>query len=240
MDTVTIRRNFDRRFYLGAGLAAVTLVFWGFAPSYYLKLIFGAPQLTPRLHFHGAVMSAWILLFFVQAYLISAHRVAWHRRLGMLGILLALLVVILGTTTTFNAAAREVGLHSPEAGSRVTVLGLEVVQMALFAGFVVTGIAMRRRPDYHKRCMLLATACMLPSAFSRIPVNLSFMVSGFISILVLSNLFVIACVAIDTLRNGRLYPAFGWGGLILIGSLDLAYLGATSEPWLRFGTRLVS
>jgi hypothetical protein len=234
------RLSFDRRFYLGAGLAALALVFWGFAPTYYLKLIFGSPQLSARLHIHGAVMSSWIILFFVQAYLVSAHRIGLHRRLGVMGILVAILVVILGTTTTFNAAAREVGRHSAEASARVTVLGLETTQMALFAGCVAAGIAMRRRPDYHKRYMLLATACLMPSAFSRIPLNLSFMMSDNVSILVLFNLFVIVCVAIDSLRNRRLHPAFAWGGAMLIAGLTLAFWGATSAPWQRFGAWLVS
>ena len=234
------RLSFDRRFYLGASLVALGLVFWGFAPTYYLKLLFGSPPLPVRLHIHGAIMSSWLVLFLAQAYLVSARRVALHRRLGLMGILIAILVVIAGTSTTFNAAAREVGRHSEEAGARVTVLGLEVVQMALFAGFVAAAVVMRRRADFHKRYMLLATACMMPSAFSRIPLNLSFMVSDFLSILILFDLLVIAWVAIDTLRNRRLHPAFGWGGLLLIGSLNLAYLGARSAPWLRFGTWLVS
>ena len=241
MNTVARPRiNFDRRFYLGAGLVALGLVFWGFAPTYYLKLFFGSPELPARLHIHGAIMSSWLVLFFVQAYLISARRVSVHRRLGLLGVLIAALVVVAGTTTTFDAAAREVGRHSAEAGLRVTVLGLEIVQMVLFAGFVAAAIVMRRRPDSHKRYMLLATACMMPSAFSRIPLNLTFMVSGFLSILILFNLLVITWVAIDTIRNRRLHPAFGWGSLILIGSLNLTYLGAKSAPWLRFGTWLVS
>jgi hypothetical protein len=88
--------------------------------------------------------------------------------------------------------------------------------------------------------MLLATACMMPSAFSRIPVNLTFMVSNFVSILILFNVFVIVCALIDTVRNHRLHPAFGWGGAIVIGALHLAYLIATSQEWLRFGTWLVS
>ena len=112
--------------------------------------------------------------------------------------------------------------------------------MALFAGFVSAAVAMRRRPDFHKRYMLLATACMMPSAFSRIPLNLTFMMSDFLSILVLSDLLILLWIAVDTMRNRRLHPAFGWGGLILIGSLNLAYLGAKSAPWLRFGTWLVS
>jgi hypothetical protein len=93
---LTARRQFDRRFYFGAALVALGLVFWGFAPSYYLKLIFGTPQLSTRLHIHGAVMSSWLALFVVQACLISARRTDLHRRLGMLGVVIAVGVVLLG------------------------------------------------------------------------------------------------------------------------------------------------
>jgi hypothetical protein len=237
---LTTRRHFDRRLYLGAGLVALGLVFWGFAPTYYLKLIFGAPALPTRLHIHGAVMSSWLVLFFVQAILISARRTQWHRRLGIIGVFVAIGVVLVGSSTTINAAAREVGRHSSEATVRVTVLCLELVQMALFAGLVAAAIWMRRRLDYHKRLMLLATACMMPSAFSRIPVNLTFMVSSNVSILLLFNLCVIVPALIDTLRNRRLHPAFGWGGLIAVAALTLAYPIAISPPWLRLGSWLVS
>ncbi|HXP65862.1 MAG TPA: hypothetical protein VN815_10335, partial [Steroidobacteraceae bacterium] len=67
---VPSRLGFDRRFYLGAGLVALALVFWGFAHTYYLKLIFGTPALSTRLHIHGAIMSSWLVLFFVQAFLV--------------------------------------------------------------------------------------------------------------------------------------------------------------------------
>lgn len=237
---LTARRHFDRRFYFGAGQVALGLVFWGFAPSYYLKLIFGTPQLSTRLHIHGAVMSSWLALFFVQACLISARRTDLHRRLGILGIVIAIGVVLLGSTTTFNAAAREVGRHSAEANARVTVLCFELVQMMLFAGLVAAAIGMRRRPDYHKRLMLLATACMMPSAFSRIPLDLTFIVSGNMSILLLFDLCVMVPAVIDTLRNRRLHPAFGWGGSIALAALNLAYPIAISPQWLRLGTSLVA
>lgn len=233
-------RRFDRRFYFGAGLIAVGLVFWGFAPSYYLKLKFGAPPLTLRLHIHGAIMSSWLVLFLVQACLISVRRTDLHRRLGIIGVGIAIGVVLVGSTTTFNAAAREVGRHSAEAHGRVVVLGLELIQMVLFAGLVTVAIAMRRRPDFHKRLMLLATACLMPSAFARIPLNLSFMVSNNLSILILFNLCIIVPACIDALRNRRLHPAFGWGGAGVLAALNLGYLVAVSPSWLRVGTWLVS
>ena len=120
------------------------------------------------------------------------------------------------------------------------VLCLELVQMALFAGLVAAAIGIRRRPDYHKRLMLLAAACMMPSAFSRIPFDLTFMVSGNVSILLLFDLCVIVPVLIDTLRNRRLHPAFRWGGFIAVAALNLAYPIAISPRWLRLGTSLVT
>ena len=54
---------------------------------------------------------------------------------------------------------------------QVTVTGLELVQMFLFAGLVFAAITLRRRPDYHKRLMLLTIACLLPSALARVPVD---------------------------------------------------------------------
>jgi uncharacterized membrane protein HdeD (DUF308 family) len=61
-----------------------------------------------------------------------------------------------------------------------------------------------------------------------------------VSILILFDLFIIVAALIDTVRNLRLHPAFGWGGLIAIGALDLAYPISISPLWLRFGTWLVS
>jgi hypothetical protein len=61
-----------------------------------------------------------------------------------------------------------------------------------------------------------------------------------LSILLLFNLFVLVCALLDTWRWRRLHPTFGWGGLLAIGGLDLAYAGAVSPQWIRFGTAWVS
>jgi hypothetical protein len=107
--------------------------------------------------------------------------------------------------------------------------------LALF--FVQACLISARRTDLHRR---LGTACMMPSAFSRIPLNLTFIVSGNVSILLLFDLCVMVPAVIDTLRNRRLHPAFGWGGSIALAALNLAYPIAISPQWLRFGTSLVA
>jgi len=197
----------DRRFFVGAAIAIALIVFFGFARSYYLRSLFGMPALPLLVHIHGLVMTGWVVLLAVQSSLIAAHRVQWHRRVGVFGAVWAVLVVILGTTTTLHAAAREVRGHTAFAGIQVFITTLDLLQMALFAGFVTVAILLRSRPDYHKRLMLLTIACMLPDALARLPV--SFMTNS-LTLLGL-GVFVFGCVAIGTLRHRRLHPAFGWG-----------------------------
>ena len=61
--TLVPRRHIERGVYTWAALAAVIVVFAGFARSYYLKGIFGTPALTGLVHVHGIVMTLWFTLF---------------------------------------------------------------------------------------------------------------------------------------------------------------------------------
>src|SRR5687768_5057694 len=82
----------DRWFFGAMGLGLAVIVFVGFAPTYYLPRA-GAPGLAPHLHAHGAVTTAWLLLFVVQVGLVAAHRTDLHRKLGALGLVIATALV---------------------------------------------------------------------------------------------------------------------------------------------------
>ena len=92
------RRN-ERLFYTGMALAIAITVFAGFARTYYLRPYFGTPALSPLLNLHGLVFSSWLLLFFIQTVLVAAKRIRVHRRLGIVGAVIAALVVVVGTST---------------------------------------------------------------------------------------------------------------------------------------------
>ena len=236
-------RRIDRRLYLGASLVFLALVFWTFARTFYLKPFFGTPPLSALLHIHGAVMSGWVVLLVVQTSLIAAHRVKWHRRLGVFGAGWAALVVIVGSMTTLHAAAREVRDHTDFAASQVVITSLDLLQMLFFAGFVAIAIWQRHRPDYHKRLMLLTIACMLPDALARLPV--SFMAGAAeadlnLRIMLGLDAFIAICVGLDTLWHRRLHPAFGWGALLFVGAFHLALFFTKTPAWIAFGESLLS
>lgn len=229
-------RLFDRRFYLGASVAFLALVFWTFARTFYLKAFFHTKALPWLLHVHGAVMSGWVVLLVVQSALVAAHRVRWHRRLGVVGAAWAGLLVIFGTTTTIHAAVREVRGRTAFARPQIVITSLDLIQMLLFAGLVFFAIRLRRRPDYHKRLMLLTIACMLPDALARLPV--SFMTNRLI-LLGLDG-FVLLCVGIDTLGHRRLHPVLGWGALVVLLPFHAGLHFFGTPGWIAFATRVLS
>jgi hypothetical protein len=234
--TARTSRRFERRFYLGTSILFLALVGWTFARTYYLRSFFVAPPLPTLLHVHGVVMTGWVALLVIQSTFIAARRVQWHRRLGVFGTVWAALVVILGSVTTLHAAAREVRAHSAFAASQVVITTLDLIQMLFFAGLVGIAVWLRRRPDYHKRLMLLTIACMLPDALARLPV--SFMTNQLI-MLGLDG-FVLLCVGVDTFAHRRLHPVFGWGALLFLGTFHAALYFTRTPTWIAFGSRLVS
>ena len=98
------RRRRERWFYIAMSIAAVITVFAGFAPTYYLRPYYNTAPLMPLLHLHGIVFTSWLALFMVQTTLVAAHRTDIHRRLGILGGVIASFMVLLGLTTAVKRA----------------------------------------------------------------------------------------------------------------------------------------
>ena len=231
--TVIARRaNFEHRFFLVSCIAVLLIVFVGVARTNVLRLLFDVPVLTPLVHLHGALMSAWFVLFLVQTYLIASHRVRWHRRLGVFGALLALAIVVIGPIVLVNATAREIS--KPDGSPFFYVIfGVDFAILLDFAILVGTAIALRHLSDVHKRLMFLATASIVLPALGRLPL-------GLVATWLLFYACVLVPVAVDTLRHRRLHPAFGWGAPLLLASQQLTYFATKTELWTHFVKQLLT
>jgi len=232
--TPTLRVR-DRRLYTWFALFMPIVVLIGFARTYYLKGIFNGPALPGLLvHLHGAVMTSWVLLFMTQVWLVSARKVRVHQRLGKIGALLALLVVVVGVCTGVASAARGASPGPPPLQFLVVPLG----DMFVFAMLVGAALYYRRRLEIHKRLMLIAAVNLLTPAIARIP--LSFIINGGpLAFFGLTDLCLLACVAVDTFKHKRLHPVFLWGTLFVIASQPLRLMLAGTNVWIQFATWLV-
>ncbi|MCR4300149.1 MAG: hypothetical protein NUV51_00915 [Sulfuricaulis sp.] len=235
-DSRTYRSAIDRRFFTWVAAAAALIVFIGFAQTYYLKGVFGTPALSSGLvHLHGVVMTLWFALFVVQVRLIAAHRADLHRRVGVFGALLAVLVLVVGVTTAIAAAKRGFTPGPPP----LEFLAIPLVEMLVFAVLVSLGLLFRRRSDIHKRLMLLACVGILAAAISRIP--LGFIESGGPLVFFgLTDLCLLTCVVYDTVKNRRLHPTFGWGLLFIVASQASRLMLMGTAAWMQFAMWLTT
>lgn len=233
MDQSIHRSNKERRLYTWAAVVIVLIVLTGFARTYYLKGVFGTPALPGLVHLHGIVMTLWVAFFVVQVRLIAAHRTDLHRRLGVIGGLLAGVVVVVGVITAIGGARRGASPGPPP----LVFLSIPLGDMLVFASLVATGLFFRRRSDIHKRVMLLSCAALLTAAIARIPLHF-IETGGPLVFFGLTDLCALACVAFDTVKNRRLHPAFGWGLLFIVASQPLRLMLSGTQAWMKFATWL--
>jgi uncharacterized membrane protein YozB (DUF420 family) len=220
-------RSRDRRFFTGMAIASALTVFIGFAPSYYLSGTFGGRPLTTLVHVHGAVATAWIVLFLTQTSLIAAKRTDLHRRLGVAGALLAALLLVVGYLTAVEGA--RLGVTPPGGPPPLSFLAVPIGTLAVFAILVGAGLAQRRRSETHKRLMLLATISILTPAIARMRYIWE---GGPLLPIGGTCLFVVACLLYDRLSHGRIHPAFLWGGIFVMATLPGRFALGETDAWL--------
>jgi uncharacterized membrane protein YozB (DUF420 family) len=227
MGSVALERQRDRWFFTGMAVAGLVTVFIGFAPSYYLGRFFEAPPRSTLVHLHGALFTTWILLFLTQTSLIASRRADLHRRLGIAGGTLALLMLVVGYLTAVEGARR--GVTPPGGPPPLQFLAVPLGALVAFGILVGAGLYRRRRSDTHKRLMLLATIVLLTPAIAR----MRFIGDGGPLVAITGTcLFVVACLIYDRAAHGRVHPAFLWGGLFVMLSLPVRAAIGRTEAWL--------
>ena len=233
--TGVVDRRRERLFYTGMAVAFAFTIFAGFARTYYLRPYFDQRPLITLLRLHGVVFTSWIALLIVQTTLVAARRTALHRRLGIVGVVLAALMIVVGVTT---GLVRAKGFDVPPGTpSPLVFLTVPLGDMLVFAILVGAGFYFRRRTDVHKRLMLLATIAILPAAVARIPFEFMKTASALTSFLV-SDLFIIPCLLHDIFTRGRFHRATILGGLLIVVSHLLREPVGNTQAWLAFATWL--
>lgn len=228
-----IRRRRERWFYVAMSIAVVITVFAGFAPTFYLRPHFTAAPLMPLLQVHGVVFSSWIALFITQTLLVARHRVHLHRQLGVVGGVIAVLMVLIGISTAVIRASQSV---TPTDQSPLVFLTIPFGDILVFSILIGAGFWFRRRPDVHKRLMLLGTISILAAAVARLP--FAIMQAGPLAFFGLTDIFIVACVLYDLVALRRIHRATASAGLLIIISQPLRLLIGGTHAWLVFATWL--
>ena len=246
----------DRWIYVFTAASFVVIVLAGFIPSSLAKI--AAVQAGERppfplvMHLHALLMGSFLLLLLAQTTLVATGRCDLHRRLGLLSMVVAPALVIVGfllIKTNFDSlwaalqtappgAAREKLEEALHHTNNIKLLQLRIG--ILFPLFLVIGLRARGRDaGLHKRMMILATAMTLPAGIDRIPwlpTTLPASPAGpdFWTLVAVSPMFVW-----DVVRNRSVHRAY-WIWLAVNVPFAIAVHGLwNSNGWHAFVPRMM-
>lgn len=229
-----VRWRRDRIFFTALPILLAFVVFVGFAPTYYLKPVFGTPALASLYHVHGFLFTCWMLLLIVQTSLVAARRTDIHRRLGAVGGWLAAAMVIMAVLVSRDLGRRGSG---PPGIDPLSFLIVPFASVVVFPVLVGAALALRRKPELHKRLMLIATLELVPAGVARWAVVAPL---GPLAYFGLTDLVIIAMLAYDWATTGRFNRATILGGTFLVASQIGRIALSTTPAWLSFARLLSS
>jgi hypothetical protein len=227
-------------FYFNMALACMAVALIGFAPTYWLPLARGSFSASPVVHFHGLLFFAWTIYFAFQTWLAASGQTARHRALGMIGVSLATAMTIFGFLVSVTVMKESASIGQKDQGIAFSIVPLSGI--AFFAIVVMLAIAANRRPEVHKRLMLLAGISLLDAAVARwfltflappgpagpppVPVTIA---PAFVAYLLLA-----VAIVFDWRTRGRPHPVYVYGGLALIAVKLLNWPISLTPAWHAF------
>jgi hypothetical protein len=231
-------RDAARQFYSRLAIVLAAIVFLAFTRNYWAPLAGGTLDLPRAVHIHAVFFFFWMVFLVVQTTLVANGRVSVHRALGLLGISIATAMVITGVVATTVSLKAGLAGPKPEFARLANVLGM--FAMVLFSLFIALAIANIRKPEHHKRFMVLATFSILQAAIARViqlfPA-ISFPQRTTLGAAVV-DVMLLAVIAIDTRIHRRLHPVYVLGFVLLLTAQVSRILVLKTQWWVRFGNWL--
>jgi len=229
-------------FYVGMVLALMLVVFAGFIPGYFTRMGAGEP-IPVFVHAHAAVFTGFLFVLLTQTLLIGAGRVDLHRRLGIAATVLVVPMLALGYETAIFGARRGhpfVDAPPPPGVPFADGLSFLVVplgDLVLFAAFFGAALLLRRRPETHKRLMILAALGGFAwPAITRIPIVAGIPPRMFGTL----ALLLLVLVLYDLVTRRSVHWASGVGVLVILGSFPLRLAIGVSATWREIAVWLTS
>jgi len=228
------RHRWDRNFFLVIVTAIWTGILMGFVPDIIDHISKPGPAFPLMVHVHAVAFVGWLCLLTVQLLLVRTGHVAWHRTLGVAGMVLAAAMVPLGIAASLAADYLHDGQPQPDP----QFLSVQLGDLTSFAALAAAAFLLRRNAPAHKRLMLMATIFIADAGFDRwFGEGLSLYVGSkpfgqWVDWYISDVVLVLAIGAYDLLTRGRVLrvyvaaAAFGF-------SVEAASVWLYFSPWWR-------
>ena len=228
----SVRAPAARRIYVPVGFVCAVIALLGFWPTYFGPLLLrGIPHPVPIIHLHATVFMSWVFLVITQAWLAASGRVALHMKVGKLGMAWGVIVLIVGWATAFVVFGDRVQAGNL-AEARVRLIA-PLTDLLFFAPVLAAAWIYRRKPEIHKRLIVVATTVLLIAAVHRMvflggrPPPLPQLLAVWLSPILLGMIH-------DYVKRRMIHPVYLIGiGLVLAMKFGRRWIRGT-EAWSEF------
>lgn len=158
-------RSGSQYFYFHMSLVCMAIAFLGFLPSYWVPMAAGTLHKAPISHIHAFIFFCWSLYIVFQSWLGASGQIVRHRAVGLIGVSLATAMLIFGVMVSIQRMRETAAAGHLEVGMGVANVSLS--NIGLFAVLIVFALVNTRRPEWHKRLMLMAAISILGAPMAR-------------------------------------------------------------------------
>jgi hypothetical protein len=226
---IAARGELGQYFYLFMSLLIVAVIVYGFSFTIGKNLLHPAIPRPWILYVHATVFSSWLVFFVLQSTLVRSRKVQWHRRLGRFGVALGTLIPMVGVSTAIVMGRfNTVSLHATDAESFLVV---PLFDMVCFTSTFPLAVYWRKKPELHRRLMLVATCALTAAGFGRFPERI--LPSHFFYVGV--DLLILLGIARDLIVNRTVHRVYLFAlPLFIFGQTIVTYIAYHNVPfWLR-------
>ena len=223
-------------FYFLMSLLVVVPVAYGFSFTVDKNLIHPALPRPGLLYLHAAVFTGWLAFFVLQSGLVRMRNVAWHRRTGVFGIAFGTALPIVGVATALVMARFNTTVLKATDAEQFFIIPLW--DMLCFATAFALAMRWRRRPEFHRRLVFIATCALTAAGFGRFPEWLVPAWAFYAGV----DLLILLGAARDRVVAGRVHPVYRVAlPILIVGQVAVTCVAFSAWPaWLRIAHALLS
>ena len=213
-------------FYFSMSLLIAAVVTYGFSHTVNENLFHPAAPRPFILYLHAAVFTGWLLFFMCQSALVRTGNLRMHRKVGWFGAGLGVAIPIVGVATAV-AMTRFNMLHQrfPNGDAFLIVPLWDVT--AFIVPFALA-INWRKKPEFHRRLVLIATCALTAAGFGRFPSSVMpdhWFYAGV-------DILIFLGVVRDLIVNRRIHAVYLYAlPAFIFGQIFVVYTYTHTSPW---------
>ena len=219
-------------FYFSMALLIGIVVVYGFSHTIGENLLHASPIPPAILTLHAIVFPGWVLFFILQSALVRTRNVPLHRTLGWFGIALGCGILVVGYLTAIGMDRFHLQRDPKDTPA---FLIIQLMDLVFFAIPFALAIYWRRRPEFHRRLMLIASCALTDAAFGPFPaLPVNFFPAGVDALILLGILR-------DLIVDRRIHKVYLYAFplFILLQIFCMHTYLHTAHWWLRIATTLL-